>query len=123
MSTTSSRKCLSCAAVAHRRSRDCPFATAGNNTGVARTPLSKSRRAKVSVSSSLPKITGIIGVVLNPVLKPKFCNSVRRNILFSHSLYCLSGSLVRILRDARADAVAAGDSAAEKMYGEDECCK
>lgn len=60
-----------CPAVTMQRTRPVPLGTVGNTIGPMNKPFSKSFLENSRVFASSPMMTGVIGVSLCPVLKPR----------------------------------------------------
>src|SRR6266576_561151 len=117
--TSSARSIWSAVCVAIRlvRSRHCDGGTAGGTTGLVNTPASNSFRQKMNVFSSGPISTGMIGVSVGPMSKPRErIPSWRRRVL-RHSCSRRSGSRCNTCNAASTPAVLAGGKAAVKMRG------
>src|SRR5204862_6856833 len=99
------------------RKRHCDGGTAGGTTGFVKTPASNSFRQKRKVFSSGPISTGMIGVSVGPISKPRErMPSCSRRVLH-HSCSRRSGSRCITCRAASTPAVFAGGSAAVKIKG------
>src|SRR6266571_5575631 len=107
--------CDVCVAIRLVRSRHCDGGTAGGTTGLVNTPASNSLRQKRNVLSSGPISTGMIGVSVGPMSKPRErIPSWRRRVL-RHSCSRRSGSRCNTCNAASTPAVLAGGSAAVKI--------
>ena len=64
--------------------RALPCGTVGKPSAMANTPSSNSSRLNCWASGASPSMTGVMGVVLRPVLKPSFFISSLKYLAFSH---------------------------------------
>src|SRR5439155_20126482 len=117
--TSSARSIWSAVCVAIRlvRNRHCDGATAGGTTGLVNTPASNSFRQKRNVFSSGPISTGMIGVSVGPMSKPRARMPSWRCRVLRHSCSRRSGSRCNTCNAASTPAVLAGGKAAVKMRG------
>ena len=104
--TTSSANCSSsrvCVAVTIVRTRALSRATVGNPMPCAKTPFANSRSDSFIASAPSPTMTGVIGLSLMPVLKPRSRRPALKNRVFSHSRSMSSRLLEQHVdrRDAR----------------------
>src|SRR5262249_22407923 len=96
-----SRSSCEWAAVFMTRMRAAPLATVGKPIAIAKTPFSNNWRLNACASDASPSITGIIGVSLWPMSKPRFCISRFMNSALSQRRRTSSSELSRISTAAR----------------------
>ena len=106
-----------CAAVTIVRIRARSSATVGNTTDVPNTPSSNSRFENRIVSSESPRITGVIGVSLVPMLNPRRASSALNRRVLAHRRSWSSGSSCMIRIASRQAAATAGGWLVENRNG------
>src|SRR3989304_1700313 len=95
-------------AVTMFRMRALSRATSGKTIGTANTFSSNSRLLNFCASAESPSITGVIGVSLCPMSKPRFTRRFLKYFVFDHSFFTWRGSVSSTSIAAMHDAVVDG---------------
>src|SRR5206468_6178585 len=97
--------------------RDRPFATVGYTMAGVNTPSSHRSPESFTALASSPATTGVIGVSLAPVSKPRSCSPFLKKVVFDHSRSIRSGSSRITSRAAMQAAATGGGALVEKRNG------